>query len=61
MDKNPKILVIGLGEIGYHNSEYMATLGLSVDGYDTNIKAVQRALDAKIIKKQAKTFRGCHF
>ena len=58
MDKNLKILVIGLGEIGYHNSEYMKTLGLSIDGYDISKKAVQRALDAKIITKEAKNFKG---
>ena len=58
MEKNPKILVIGLGEIGYHNSEYMTSIGLSVEGYDIDKKAVQRALDAKIIKKEAETFKG---
>jgi nucleotide sugar dehydrogenase len=58
MDKKSKILVIGLGEIGYHNSEYMTSIGLSVEGYDIDKKAIQRALEAKIIKKEAKTFKG---
>lgn len=58
MDHKPKILVIGLGEIGYHNSEYMTNIGLSVEGYDIDKKAVQRALDAKIIAKEAKSFKG---
>ena len=58
MKQEERILVIGLGEIGYHNSEYMASLGLNVEGYDINKKAVQRALDSKVIKKEAKTFKG---
>jgi nucleotide sugar dehydrogenase len=58
MKQESKILVIGLGEIGYHNSEYMAKIGLSVEGYDIDKKAVQRALDAKIITKEAKSFKG---
>ena len=53
-----KILVIGLGEIGYHNSEYMTNLGLTIEGYDIDKKAVQRALDAKVIKKQAQSFKN---
>jgi nucleotide sugar dehydrogenase len=61
MEKNPKILIIGLGEIGYNNSEYMTSIGLSIDGYDIDKKAVQRALDAKIIKKEAKNFHGYDF
>ncbi len=58
MSQKPKILVIGLGEIGYHNSEYMTQIGLEVTGYDINPKAIQRALDAKVITKAAKTFKG---
>ena len=52
-----KILVIGLGEIGYNNAEYMSGMGLDVEGYDINQKAVKRALDAGIIKKEAKNFQ----
>lgn len=57
MEKNSKILVIGLGEIGYHNSEYMSNLGLSIEGYDIDKKAVQRALNANIIVREAKNFK----
>ena len=57
-DKPEKILVIGLGEIGYNNAEYMTGIGLDVDGYDIAPKAVKRALDAGIIKKEAKKFKG---
>jgi nucleotide sugar dehydrogenase len=53
---NSNILVIGLGEIGYHNAEYMTQLGLSVEGFDIEKKAVQRALNAKVIEKEAKNF-----
>lgn len=56
--RNPKILVIGLGQIGYHNAEYMTQLGISVEGYDIDKKAVQRALNDKIITKEADTFEG---
>ena len=54
---NEKILVIGLGEIGYNNAEYMSQLGLTVEGYDINPQAIKRALDAGIIKKEAKNFK----
>jgi nucleotide sugar dehydrogenase len=52
------ILIIGLGQIGYHDAEYMTSRGLNVDGYDVNPEAVQRAVQHKIIRKQASTFRG---
>jgi UDP-N-acetyl-D-mannosaminuronate dehydrogenase len=58
MQKDQKILIIGLGQIGYSNAEYLAQNGIVADGYDINKKAVQRALDAKIIKHQPKTFNG---
>ena len=54
----PKILVIGLGEIGYHNAEYMSQLGVNVEGYDIDEKAVQLALNDKIISRQADSFAG---
>jgi nucleotide sugar dehydrogenase len=57
-DRAEKILVIGLGEIGYNNAEYMSGIGLEVEGYDISQKAVKRALEAGIIKKEAKTFEG---
>jgi UDP-N-acetyl-D-mannosaminuronic acid dehydrogenase len=59
--KNPKILIIGLGQIGYHNAEYMTQLGINVEGYDSSREAVQRALRARIIRKEAKTFSDYDF
>lgn len=53
-----KVLVIGLGQIGYSNAEYMTIRGLSVDGYDINEKAIQRALDDQVIRKRAHSFAG---
>ena len=54
--KEKKVLVIGLGQIGYSNAEYMTKLGLHVDGMDLNQNAIKRALDNKVIKKEAKNF-----
>lgn len=51
-----KILIIGLGEIGYTNAEYMTNLGLYVDGYDISPQAMQRALDDNVIKEKAHSF-----
>lgn len=56
--KEPKILIIGLGQIGYHNAEYMSHLGLNVEGFDLERSALQRALMAKVIQREAKTFAG---
>lgn len=53
-----KILIIGLGQIGYSNAEYMKSLGLRVHGYDISEQAIQRALDAGIIQDRAKNFSG---
>ena len=53
-----KILIVGLGQIGYSNAEYMSKLGLNVEGFDIDKKAVKRALDHKIIQKEAKDFSG---
>ena len=55
--RDKKILIIGLGQIGYSNAEYMNSLGLNVDGYDISEKAVQRALNAGVIQNRAKHFR----
>ena len=52
-----KTLVIGLGEIGYHNCEYMNQQGLTVDGYDINKQAVQNALNTGVIRKEATSFK----
>lgn len=51
-----RVLVIGLGQIGYSNAEYMTMKGLTVDGYDISEKAVQRALDDQVIRKRATNF-----
>lgn len=56
--KNSEILVIGLGEIGYHNCEYMTKKGIKVDGYDIKKKAIDRALKARIIQNEAKDFKN---
>jgi UDP-N-acetyl-D-mannosaminuronic acid dehydrogenase len=52
-----KILVIGLGQIGYSNAEYMTSLGLKVDGYDISEHAISRALKNGVIQKKASSFR----
>ena len=54
--KKKKVLIIGLGQIGYSNAEYMTKLGIHVDGMDLNQNAIKRALDKKVIKKEAKNF-----
>ncbi|MEW5840389.1 hypothetical protein [Nitrososphaera sp.] len=51
-----RVLVIGLGQIGYSNAEYMTMKGLTVDGYDISEKAVRRALDDQVIRKRAANF-----
>lgn len=61
MTNTCKILVIGLGEIGYNNAEFFSSLGLWVDGFDINKAATQRALKEKIIKKEAESFRNYDF
>jgi len=56
--ENKKILIIGLGQIGYSNAEYMKSVGLQADGFDISEKAVARALSAGVIQKKAESFRG---
>ncbi len=51
-------LIIGLGQIGYSNAEYMTQRGFDVDGYDIDDRAVDRALKAGIIKREAESFEG---
>jgi UDP-N-acetyl-D-mannosaminuronic acid dehydrogenase len=53
-----KILIIGLGQIGYSNAEYMSSIGLDIDGYDISEKAIQRALDNKVIRNRASNFKN---
>lgn len=58
MIHRPNILIIGLGQIGYHNAEYMSARGLNVDGYDIDKKALRRALDNGVIQRKTDTFEG---
>jgi nucleotide sugar dehydrogenase len=51
-----KVLIIGLGQIGYSNAEYMTMKGLNVDGYDISSKAVERAIADGVIAKKATSF-----
>lgn len=51
-----KVLVIGLGQIGYSNAEYMTMKGLEVDGFDTNSKTIRRAIDDQVICNKASSF-----
>lgn len=53
-----KILIIGLGQIGYSNAEYLHSIGLRVDGFDISEKAVERAIRDGIIDKKAASFAG---
>ncbi len=53
-----KVLVIGLGQIGYSNAEYMTMKGLAVDGYDISDRAVERAIKDEVIRKKASSFSG---
>jgi UDP-N-acetyl-D-mannosaminuronic acid dehydrogenase len=56
--RGKNVLIIGLGQIGYSNAQYMISRGLNVHGYDISEKAVQRALENKVIRKRATTFEG---
>jgi nucleotide sugar dehydrogenase len=56
-----KVLIIGLGEIGHSNAEYMTSLGLKVDGYDISDGAIQRAISDGVIRKKAASFSGYDF
>ena len=53
-----KILLIGLGEIGYNCAQYLKGIGLKVDGYDISEDAKKRSLDEGIIAGIAKDFSG---
>jgi UDP-N-acetyl-D-mannosaminuronic acid dehydrogenase len=53
--------VIGLGEIGFSNAEYMTNRGLGVDGFDINEKMTKRALQEQVIKKSVSNFRDYDF
>jgi nucleotide sugar dehydrogenase len=53
-----KTLIIGLGQIGFSNAEYMKSIGLKVDGFDISNESIQRAINAGIIEKAATSFEG---
>jgi nucleotide sugar dehydrogenase len=56
-NESPKILIIGLGQIGYANAEYLTKLGLHADGFDINENATKKAISDKVIKKEPPTFQ----
>ena len=58
VNSDKKILVIGLGQIGYSNAEYMTSIGLKPDGYDIFPAAVDRALSSEVIQSGATSFEG---
>lgn len=53
-----KTLIIGLGQIGYANAEYMTSCGRKPAGFDISEAAVRRALEAKVIAKYDNDFRN---
>lgn len=53
-----KVLIIGLGQIGYSNAEYMTSKGLTVDGYDISDNQVSRAIADGVISSKAQNFSG---
>jgi nucleotide sugar dehydrogenase len=55
---NSKILIIGLGQIGLNDAEYLSSKGIMADGWDTDEKAVQQAIDQGVISRKAKSFAG---
>jgi UDP-N-acetyl-D-mannosaminuronic acid dehydrogenase len=56
-----KVLVIGLGQIGYSNAEYMTMKGMTVDGYDISDDAIHRAIGDGVIRWKAQDFTGYDF
>jgi nucleotide sugar dehydrogenase len=57
LETNRKVLIIGLGQIGYNNAKYMSSIGLRVDGFDISEKAIQRALNDGVIQKKCSSFK----
>lgn len=53
-----RVLVIGLGQIGYSSAEYISNCGMSVDGYDIEHNAIKRALQDSVIDRKASSFEG---
>jgi len=56
IDLSKKVLIIGLGEIGFATAEYLSSLGMEVDGYDINEAAWQRAKKRQAIRSAPKDF-----
>lgn len=56
-----RVLVIGLGRIGYKTAEHIRMKGLTVDGYDTNPKALKHAIEDQVIRRECKNFTGYDF
>lgn len=52
-----KTLIIGLGQIGYHNAKYISKHGLYVEGFDLKSDAINNALESNVIKREAKNFK----
>ena len=52
-----KILVIGLGEIGYTCSEYLHSIGIKVDGFDISESAIKMRLK-RAKEKLIKTYNN---
>ena len=51
-----KVLVIGLGVIGYNTAKYIQGCGPIVDGFDLNEIAAERAVSDGVIRQVANTF-----
>jgi len=58
MMNDAKVLILGLGEIGYSNAEYMSQHSLNVYGYDVEKRAIKRAIHDGVIKEEATSFMG---
>ncbi len=55
---NSKILIIGLGQMGNDDAEYLSSRGIMADGWDNDEKAVWQAVDRGVISQKAKSFSG---
>lgn len=60
MDRR-KVLIIGLGEIGHSNADYMSKKGLAVDGFDINNSAISRAIANGVIRASTTNFAGYQY
>lgn len=55
VDSSKKVLVIGLGEIGFATAEYLTSLGICVDGYDIQEAAWENARKSGVINDSPKS------